>query len=136
SWLEDRSDPLQRKFLDRARAYYQRFAQEHVTDPSARQERGRAYQRLGDVPRKLGESAQAEDAYKRAIEGLSGLAGAYPNVAEHQHHLGRAWAHLGALQMARGDYQAANASYRSALGLQTPLVAASPGNARYRLDLA
>jgi serine/threonine-protein kinase len=106
-WLEDRSDPLQRKFLDRALAYYERFAEQNARDPAAIQERGRAYQRLGDVRRKLGRHNQAEDAYRKAIEILGPLAQADPNEPDHRHHLARAWAHLGVALFDRAAYEAA-----------------------------
>ena len=95
-WLEDRLDPLQREFLGKALAYYEGFTRQDSSDPTVRQERGRASLRMGDVLRKLGRHDEAERAYRQSIAILEPLA-REPSVAGYRRHLASALTRLGGL---------------------------------------
>jgi serine/threonine-protein kinase len=116
-WLEDRLDPLQKKFLGQALGYYENFTKADSSEAIVRQERGRAYQRMGDVLRKLGRHQEAEAAYRRAIEVLGSLTKDRPNAPEHRYHLGQAHAHLAATLSSNGRDREAQEQNREALEL-------------------
>lgn len=63
----------QRDFLLKALAYYQTYATEHDPDPSVRGRAGVAAFRVGEIQRTLGNPADAERAYRRAIEVLESI---------------------------------------------------------------
>ena len=60
NWLEDRLDPLQKEFLEKTLAHYQTFTGQAAGDPAVRLEHGRAFQRMGEIHRKLGRLEAAE----------------------------------------------------------------------------
>ena len=55
------------RLLEKAAADFERFAQRHTDDVDLNIERGRAYLRLGDVRRLLGEFSKARRSYETAI---------------------------------------------------------------------
>ncbi|NOX53027.1 MAG: protein kinase [Planctomycetes bacterium] len=63
-----------KRLLENAARNYERFVREYSNDPELELERGRAYLRLGDVRRTLGEYAEAEKAYRAAESLLVDLA--------------------------------------------------------------
>jgi tetratricopeptide (TPR) repeat protein len=79
-WLAQQShlQEVQRRFLLEALHYYQAFAQEPDTDPDLRLQAGIAYRRVGEIQARLGEPAQAEAAYIKAIGIHAELAAAFP----------------------------------------------------------
>ncbi|HWE38560.1 MAG TPA: protein kinase, partial [Isosphaeraceae bacterium] len=89
-WLEDRLDPVQKQFLEKALAYYDTFAGQDGADMPVRLERGRAYQRMGDILLKLGRRDEADKAYRKAADLIGGVAADFPGEAEPQHHLANA----------------------------------------------
>ena len=73
--FDEQLDPLQKKFLEKALAYYEKFTSRAAGDSSVKLEHGRAYQQMGDIQRKLGRLADAEQSYRRSLELLEPLAG-------------------------------------------------------------
>ena len=67
NWLEDRLDPLQKEFLEKTLNYYEKFTGFAATTPAVRLEHGRAYQRMGEIHRKLGRFDEAERAFRKAL---------------------------------------------------------------------
>lgn len=135
-WLEDRLDPLQRSFLEKALSYYESFTSEDARDPAVRQEHGRAYLRKGDVLKKLGRHQEAEASYGRAIDVLSALSNERPPVRENRLHLATAHNHLaGSYVAAGGRFPDAVKHYKQALDLQQALVKEAPSST-YRIALA
>jgi serine/threonine-protein kinase len=132
-WLEDRLDPLQREFLAKALAYYENFTRQDSSDPTVRQERGRAYLRMGDVLRKLGRHDEAEAAYRRSVAVLDRLAGEAPAASGHRRHLASALTRLGGSLTERGRYGEAEPLLRRSVGLGRALAAATTDD---RLALA
>ena len=135
-WLEDHLDPVQKEFLEKALAYYETFAGQATADPAVRQERGRAYQRMGDILHKLGRNPEAEKAHRRAIEALDGLAADVPEDTEPRHHAAAARVGLGVLLAERGDNDEADALFRMALATLEPLGSPADAPSATRLDLA
>ena len=67
-WLADqpRMEPVQREFLEKARAIYEELATEDASDPAVRREVGTAHRRVGDIQVRLGRLDLAEKDYLRA----------------------------------------------------------------------
>jgi serine/threonine protein kinase len=68
-WLRRQTNlqPLEREFLLKALAYYERSASEEGADPAIRTATGVASLRVGEIQRVLGELDPAEQAYRRAL---------------------------------------------------------------------
>ncbi len=135
-WLEDHLDAVQREFLEKALAYYETFAGDGAAEPAVRQERGRAYQRMGDILHKLGRDDEAATAYRRAIEALDALSADFPEEPGPRHHAAAARASLGVLLAGRGDNAEADRLLRDALAALEPLGADPKAPTATRLDLA
>ncbi len=135
-WLEDRLDPVQKQFLEKALAYYETFASQNGADMPVRLERGRAYQRMGDILLKLGRRDEAEKSYRKAAELIGAVAADFPSETEPKHHLANARASLGVLLADRGDFAGAMPLFEDARSIQNPLVAAGQATPRDRLFLA
>src|SRR5262249_36386232 len=70
-------DPERKKedteVLKKALEFYQQFAQQNSADAPVGREVGRAYRRVGDIQRFVGEHAAAQDAYLAAISRIAEL---------------------------------------------------------------
>lgn len=62
--------------------FYDQFAQQNHADVRLQKETAKAYRRVGDIRRRLGQYEKAETAYRRALEAYQHLAEAAPNDAE------------------------------------------------------
>ncbi len=74
-WLaqEPQMEPLQREFLQKALAFYERFARPDGASAELRREAGKAARRVGEIRQKLGENAAADAAFRRSQETLQGV---------------------------------------------------------------
>ena len=52
--------------------FYDQFAQQNQADVKLQKETARAYRRVGDIQRRLGQYDRAETAYRRALDKLPG----------------------------------------------------------------
>ena len=79
-WLAEqpRMEPVQREFLEKARALYEELAGEDDSDPTVRREVGTAHRRVGDIQTRLGRNDQAERDYLRAQALAEELADRFP----------------------------------------------------------
>ncbi len=118
NWLEDRLDPLQKEFLEKTLAHYQTFTGQAAGDPAVRLEHGRAFQRMGEIHRKLGRLEAADDAFRRALKLLEPLHSARPADGEVRRALGLTKTRLGDLLVRRGQNDQAEPLYREALVIQ------------------
>ena len=59
--FDEQLDPLQKKFLEKALAYYEKFTSRAAGDSSVKLEHGRAYQQMGDIERKLGRLSRRRE---------------------------------------------------------------------------
>ena len=78
NWLEDRLDPLQKEFLLKTLSYYEKFTGHSTGNAAVRLEHGLAYQRMGEIYSKLGQSDRAEQSFQKALAILEPLAVASP----------------------------------------------------------
>ena len=79
-WLAQQAEmmPLQRQFLEKALAFYQRLSTEIGAEPAVRFETANAEQRVGEIQQKLGRHAESEAAYRRANSHLKAFAHHFP----------------------------------------------------------
>ena len=68
-WLAQQAEltQVQKQFLEKALAFYQRLATEESDDPAVRFETAKAQQRVGAIQNKLGQHKEAEAAFRRAM---------------------------------------------------------------------
>jgi tetratricopeptide (TPR) repeat protein len=84
----------------------------------------------------LGDSADAEAGYRRAIDRYDALAQEFPGEPEYANELARCHFDLAILLGELGKQAGAEAAYRRAIELHDRMVAAFPGEPAYRSELA
>ncbi len=120
--FDEQLDPLQKKFLEKALAYYENFTSRAAGDGTVKLEHGRAYQQMGDIQRKLGRLADSEKSYRRSLELLEPLAARSTAGHDVKASLARTRTLLGDLVVGRGgDTGVSDALYRQALDAQRVL---------------
>jgi tetratricopeptide (TPR) repeat protein/tRNA A-37 threonylcarbamoyl transferase component Bud32 len=130
------TETLRRELLEHALQYYQAFLKEKGTDPEVRLDTVNAYRRLGDIQQQLGQSGEAEEAYRQAIAQAEKLVADHPNVPEYQTDLARNYHSLGTLLRTNGKLQEAEQAYRKAFAINEKLAADHPNVPEYRQRLA
>jgi tetratricopeptide (TPR) repeat protein len=127
-------EPVRRKMLDKALAFYLQFLKERGQDRWLRQETGRASTRLGDIQTMLGDDEAAEKSYLRAISLLEPLAAHDPRAAEPSHDLAMAQHGLGLLLKNSNRYDESERALRTALQLRQSLTREFPGRDDFHRD--
>ena len=94
---QNQMDDYQREILEKALKFYERFALPQSRDPQVRLEAARAGMRVGSIRSRLGQIDAAEDAYRRAVEVLSGLISDHPAKLVHREALAQAHQELSAV---------------------------------------
>jgi serine/threonine protein kinase/Tfp pilus assembly protein PilF len=137
-WLSRQEDltPEHRAFLKLALTAYEELAAERGSDQEVRAGVARAYKRVGDIRRKLGEHQTAEAAYRRCLKLYQQLLADFPGVPAYRQELAKSHNNLGALLMETGRTQEAEQAFREALALQQQLAAEYPLVPAYRQELA
>ena len=130
NWLEDRLDPLQKEFLEKTLGYYETFTRQAASEPAVRLEHGRAYQRMGDIHRKLGRLDESEKALRRSLAILEPLHAFRPDDIEVRRALGLTQTRLGDLLLRRGRNDQAEPLFRQAVELEQKLAAAPAATAQ------
>jgi len=124
TWLTGAADALKyfpgllearKRLLEKAAEDYQRLAEHRSEDVALEMERGRAYLRLGDIRRILGESTEAEDAYRSAESHFTELAQKHPDVHDCRLELANSRTRLGLLLAETGRHAEADEAYGSAI---------------------
>jgi serine/threonine-protein kinase len=136
-WLSRRGqlEPAQQAFLEKALSYYEAFAAESGNSEEVRHSVADAHLRVGQIRARLGQHAQAEAAYRRALELGARLTADFPAVPQHRQQLASSHKHLGILLARTGREKEAEQAYRDALAIQKPLTEDFPAAAQYRLEL-
>jgi serine/threonine-protein kinase len=137
-WLSRRGrlEPAQQEFLQKALSYYEEFAASSGNSAEVRQGVADAHRRVGQIREKLGQHAEAEAAYRRALELWAHLAEDFPAEPQYRQQLARSYSNLGNLLQNKGRAQEAEAAYHDALQLQKGLAADFPNVPQYRFELA
>jgi serine/threonine protein kinase len=83
-WLRDQPTltTVQRDFLEKALAFYERFVNDSASDPRTRQDAVEALYRVGVIRLRLERHAEAEVALRRVVDLASDLAGQFPDLPE------------------------------------------------------
>jgi serine/threonine protein kinase len=114
--LDERLDPLQKEFLENALAYYEKFTDRFANDPTVGLERGRTYQQMGNIQRKLGRPEESERAYRQALDVLQPLTAVAGVGRDARRSLARTRTLLADLLVRRGgDTGQAATLYRQAI---------------------
>jgi len=116
--------------------FYDQFAQQNQADVKLQQETARAYRRVGDIQRRLGQYEKAETAYRHALATYQRLADASPDSGEYLRAIAAIYNELGVVFRHSGRFPESNDFHRQALKTlqrQSPQAAASPES---RFELA
>jgi tetratricopeptide (TPR) repeat protein/tRNA A-37 threonylcarbamoyl transferase component Bud32 len=137
-WLAKQKEltASQKRFLERALASYEEFAQDTGQDEEARAGVAAAYFRVGNIRQRLGQLKEAEEAYRTSQERYARLAHDFPAVPEYRQNLANSHNNLGVLLKNTGRLKEAEGEYRQALDLQQQLAHDFPAVPDYRQDLA
>ncbi len=95
--------------------FYDQFAQQNQADVKLQKETARAYRRVGDIRKRLGQYDRAETAYRRALEMFQALAKAAPDAAEYLTAAAAIHNELGTLCRNTGRSPEAVAAHQQAL---------------------
>ena len=125
---------IRRQLLEKAAEDFERFAEQRSDDAALETERGRAYLRLGDVQRLLGESADAENAYRLALSLFKRLSQSNPEMDDCRLELASSHVKLG-LVLADVGNQDADQEYQVAIAELGGIAKAYPEKTRFRDSL-
>jgi tetratricopeptide (TPR) repeat protein len=137
-WLNDQPQltPLQRRFLEKALGFYQKFTAEWVDNWEAKESAAQAAFRVGGINRVLGRYADAEVGYRQAMSNFTVLADAFSVEAKYRSQIGSCRWSLGMMALQRGDLNEAEREHRAALEIAQAVVQQAPSQAEYRKNLA
>jgi serine/threonine protein kinase len=133
---EPRMELVRQKLLEDARRFCQDLLKQKSTDPLTRQETAAIYLHMGDIQKRLGQEAAAEEAYGAAIQLYQALAAEFPQRPTYRFELAGCYTNLGNLWADTSRWKEAEGVYRQALEIQEALVKDFPESADYRSDLA
>jgi tetratricopeptide (TPR) repeat protein/tRNA A-37 threonylcarbamoyl transferase component Bud32 len=129
-------EPLRRRLLKKALAYYQEFVKQQTTDAVLTAELGDAFMRLGVIQQDLGEHKEAATAYGRAGEIYKRLVQENPDVLEHVNALSGSYGRRGSVLADIGQLEEAATAYRAAIAIRERLVKEHPDVPAYANGLA
>jgi serine/threonine protein kinase len=133
---EPRMEVVRGKLLEDALRFCQDLLKQKAADPLARQETAAIYLHMGDLQRRLGKEAAAEESYSAAIRLFQALAAEFPQRPNYRHELAGCYTNLGNLLVNTPRQKEAQGAYRRALDIQQALVEEFPDSADYRSNLA
>jgi serine/threonine protein kinase len=136
-WLESvpYTESTQLFFLNRALAFYEKFAEEDSSDPLVRLQSSDVYQRIMDIHNRLGHLAEAEEAGRRWHKLLESLATELDGKPEYRFALGKYRLRIGHLYHTTNRLQQAEKAYREARGLLERLAQEQPGTPQHHYYL-
>jgi tetratricopeptide (TPR) repeat protein len=133
---EPRMELVRHKLLEDALRFCQDLLKQKAADPLVRQETAAIHLHMGDLQRRLGKQAAAEESYKAAIQLFQALAAEFPKRPGYRHELAGSFTNLGNLLVNTPRQKEAEGAYRRALDIQQTLVEEFPESADYRSNLA
>ncbi len=129
-------ETLRRNLLESANEYYEKMISQEADDPDLQHERISALIARGDIEAAIGNSSEAETAYKKALAAATPLAQIYGNGAEYQSELAALDNNLGTLYKNTGRAKEAEAAYNEAIAIRKKLGQKHPEVPEYQKDLA
>jgi tetratricopeptide (TPR) repeat protein len=129
-------DDYQREILEKALRFYQQFVQPQSHDPQAMFEGAQASSRVGAIRFRLGNTGEAEVAYRQAIAALSGLVSQHPAELAYREGLVQARQELGAVFRDEDRWPEAEREFQAVAALWDGLAQERPEIAWYRSKLA
>jgi serine/threonine protein kinase len=129
-------EPLRRRLLESALAFYRKFVALRAGDAAVRAEHAKAHRRLALLTSELGAKRRAITHYQKARAVFEQLAADQPAAAEYTFELAKCLHDLGVAHAGVGQFAAAEAAFRSARTLQEKLVRQYPAGAVYQAALA
>jgi eukaryotic-like serine/threonine-protein kinase len=133
---EPRMELVRSKLLEDALRFYQGFLKERPGDPEVRWEMASTYLRIGDIRKRLGKQAAAEEAYRAAITLFQALAAEFPRQPGYRHGLAGCYTNLGTLLANTPRQEEAEQAFQRARDIQEALTKEYPTSAKYRSALA
>jgi eukaryotic-like serine/threonine-protein kinase len=127
-------EPVRKSMLIKARAFYEKFLKERSSGGALQLETGEASVRLGDILQLLGEDANAEKAYDRAISLIQQLRAGDPKLPAYRQALARAYHQRGILHKRWNRFKESESDLREALKLRESLSKEFPNNTDYKHD--
>jgi serine/threonine-protein kinase len=132
-------EPLRKELLDKAREYYQRFAEEAAHDPKVQADHATAVFRVATIIELTGSKEEARSNYDKAIKLYQTvLAGesTSPERDRWRNYLGVCSSDYGLVLMEDGSMDEAARLFEQSRAVFEPLVAEKPAEVRYRGGLA
>ncbi len=120
-----------KRLLEQAAKDYESFAETKSDDVGLELERSRAYLRLGDVRKTLGEAVEAEESYRAALDLIERLVAGHPANADLHIEAANARVKLGILLKELGRLDDAHAAYETAGNELTRLAGVYPNDPRF-----
>jgi serine/threonine protein kinase/tetratricopeptide (TPR) repeat protein len=127
---------LRKKLLESAIPFFQKIAEQKSDDPEVEARRGRAYDRLGDVRRTMGENEAAVQDSEAAQAIFVRLTADFPTVPSYRHGLANSHQKRARALIPLGRYEVAEAAYGQALDSYEQLGANFASEPTYRHNLA
>lgn len=124
--------PLRKDLLERALAYYERFAKERADDPAVQDELASAYFRIGAITEALESADKALPQYKTARAMQEKLLKRHPQDTARLEALGTTLNAMGTLEVRLRDYAAAQADFTAALQTREQLAKSDPKSSEFQ----
>jgi len=133
---QNQMDDYQREILEKALAFYERFALPQSSAPQVRLEAARAGLRVGAIRKRLGNIEAAEQAYRQSLAVLRGLVSDHPADVVDCDQLAAAHFRLGIVLSEERRWPEAEREHKQAASLWNALAREQPEIADYRSNLA
>ncbi len=128
--------PLRKKILATALAYYEEFVSEFQGEAEVRSELGDAFFRLGLITESIDSWEAAEEYHRRALKIRQQLAVEDPENADYQSALGTSYREIGYQQNFAGELQEAGEFTNKAVQIFEQLSVRNPESKKYQFELA
>jgi tetratricopeptide (TPR) repeat protein len=133
---EPRTELVRLNLLEDALRFYRGFLKERPGDPEVRWETANTHLRLGDLRKRLGQQAAAEEDYGAAIVLFRGLADEFPREPAYRRDLAGGYTNLGSLLANTPRLGDAERAFHQAREIQQALADEFPASPKYRSALA
>jgi len=127
--------PVQTRFLEKAVAFYEKFAHGQPGDTAGRVDLARSRFRVGEIRKALGQLDQAEEAHRIALGERLAFSQAYPDRADLRADAAESVQALARILIERGNLRDAETEIRRAIALAESAVSQEPSSVAGRRRL-